>query len=231
MAALVLMACNQNEPKVEKQDRKALLSASESLIGLVGQSTKDVKAAMKSAGFENVTSEMGSMPARLIKRDKASSSYLAFAINYPEVTPDSEASAKAFYKKIADSKNVFALIYFEFDEDDACQEINVNYVASQEVKNIHQLCLLVNDNLYNNLDVEEWQGMIAEDITVGEPDTYTDRAEFKKAFNALEVPFASEQALGGDGFGFLSYYYGDGTLVLEANIPIVLYEAEIGTAE
>lgn len=223
MAALVLMACNSNEPKLVNKDKKAIIELSKAAPALITQPSTDIKVKLDQLGFEDITEEvMATIPARIVPKAPQENTYTIYyyAYNRPadlSIIDNTTAETVRFFNSIALDKQVFAIVMVLESEDGFLDGVVANYFAGQQVENIHQLYLKVSRNLYNGLEKDvEWEAGL-DDMTDDEylPSNYTEanRLEFEEAFNALEVPGVDE--FGGGvcqqviSCAFEGYYYGD----------------------
>ena len=221
MAALVLVACNPNEPKIVSKDKKMIDKGSKEILSLLGQKQKDVKKAFEAAGYEDVTDEVvheGGLPQRLnLPAAKSATSIMAYAYNAPEdisvMSGEDEDELIDFFNEIVASKKVFIEAMLYFNENNRLAQIMLISAAGQEVKNVPFLYLTASTNIFASLekpleaDEYNWSGALMEDPSE-EGDEFTSnkkRAKFEEKFTAMAQEgetYASEeaQALVEDGF-------------------------------
>ena len=171
MAALVLVACNPNEPKVVSKDKKMLDKASQEVISLIGQKKKAVVKALEEAGFveiEKTTLDPIAERHGVTKRQFDES----FQILYFAYNPGDEDwegldamdvdDIAEFIESIVEAKKVYLELQVVFDEG-LLVGIQGNIVAGKEIQNINQLYLLCSKNIYNSCsDEKKWDATIYE---------------------------------------------------------------------
>ena len=214
MAALVLVACNPNEPKIVSKDKKMIDKGSKEILSLLGQKQKDVKKAFEAAGYEDVTDEViheGGLPQRFnLPAAKSATSIMAYAYNAPEDMSvmsgeEGEDEKIDFFNEIAASKKVLIEAMLYFNENNRLAQIMLISAAGQEVKNVPFLYLTASTNIFASLekpleaDEYNWSGALMEDPSE-EGDEFTSnkkRAKFEEKFTAMAQEgetYASEEA-------------------------------------
>lgn len=211
LAALVLMACNPNDPKMDKKDFKMLKEASANLLNQLGEKEKTVVSNLEKLGFFD-TSEyaIGELPQRLGKPAAALDGDEANVFFYigNKYREDFIAAAEkgkttkmmSIMEDALEDKGIVIMATFTLNEDGKCNMIGGESFVSAELPNIHNLYLTCSKNIFLSLDEDkEWQGglMEAEDAIAGEENeqTYTKaskRDKFEEDFAELEYPFAME---------------------------------------
>lgn len=206
MAAFVLMACNTNDPKIDRKDNKMLDKASKGALALLGKQKSDVVAKMKDLGFQE--GAPSAAPARTGLPAKAVNDHsLTFVYGDMDKYMDAVVGddLNVFVDYLIDSKEVFVMAFLTFDDKDQLVSCEAHLHASQRVKNIHNLYTNFSQNLFLSLDKnKEWSGGLCtiDDAKAGKASKeYADasqRDKFVEDFAALAVPFAREE--GADAF-------------------------------
>ena len=253
MAAMVLLACNSNDPKIDKKDNKMLKEASQNVLGQLGQKRSTVIKAFNDLGFiDGSQYDMAFAPARkgmpAAKKD-GSDIFFYYAGTQKEAfiaacEEHSEQALMRVVNKILEDKSVFGLVGVDFDSNGKCISIGGEFMSNQEVKNIHNLYLNCSKNIFLSLDEKkEWQGTLFEydDFINKNKDATTEyskaseRDKFEEDFAKLEIPCAEEG--GSDQFSstqnrtYNLSYFGDGDGIIEMPVmyPVVvcIIEAEL----
>ena len=173
MAAIVLMACNPDDPKIVGKDKKMLDKASSEFLGLLYQSKKNVEAALFENGFV-VAEEPSALPARLrqqmseqVRRMpqalQAESKVVYYTYNAPEgeewetvqnymsiKEEDNAEEFAAYINAIAKSKKVAVIACVNY-LDGKARLIMALAFAGGEVKNVKYLFLNCANNIVASL--------------------------------------------------------------------------------
>ena len=238
MAALVLVACNPNEPKVVNKDKKMLDKGTKELLSLLGQKEKTVIKAFEEAGF--VDEEDLKVPARFrqhaaldIAPDMNHS--VSFIYNAPENfdevigTDADEDEQEEFFNAIAASKKVLLEVTVFFDTNNKCSGFLAATFAGQEVENINYLYLNCSRNIFDSmesLDAEDydWTAKIFEDENRNAGKDYAGvkkRDKFDEKAAAEEELYTQEAAeinLGEKVINYSMDYYFDGNRIAEGTV-------------
>ena len=230
LAAMMLISCDPNAPKLPSKDNKMLDNLSLNLLSFVGDKKKNVVSTLEDLGFQEL--EMDSpLPARLGKpAQKASWTSIAFLYGnvdiYEEVVEDEDIELLNDY--LHESKELMAWLELIIDENNKVFAIYLDYYASNEIKNIRGMYTQFSKALFLTLDDEKrWEGQL------GELEDYVDagefgddvlkqysikkREKFEEDLAELECPFVRED--GADQVdknsyrSYRAFYYGDYGLV------------------
>lgn len=242
MAALVLMACNSNEPKLVGKDKKMVDKASKEIVSLIGSPKADFVKKMEKAGFVQLEAPVVPVPARLqksnLKRAAAEDfEVLYFCYNAPEenwqgmeYSVSSEEEAMAIYAKIAKSKKVYIECTAYFEEGELLG-ISGNTLSGR-LEKINNFYLNASTNLYNSLPEDlQWYGTTYADVDDWDSEENGQKFE-NKARNDFEVAIsgtAEEDALFVDEQAFAHVEAIDnnvGVYLNWMNYPLEMYEAE-----
>ena len=211
LAALVLMACNPNDPKMDKKDFKMLKEASANLLNQLGEKKKTVVSNLEELGFLDTSEyEIGELPQRLGKPAAALDGDEANVFFYigSKYREDFIAAAEkgkttkmmSIMEDALEDKGIVIMATFTLNEDGKCNMISGESFVSAELPNIHNLYLTCSKNIFLSLDDDKaWQGalMEAEDAMGGsdaskEYSSAKKRDKFDEDFAELECPFAME---------------------------------------
>lgn len=218
MAALLLMACSQNEPKLVSKDKKAALEAAKAIPSLIGQPIDKANAKLIKLGYEETT-DLSSLPARRAPRKAKAqeANYREYCFNAPDTATikSQEASAK-YINETLKAKKLIIILSVSLDEKGNVAGISGQYFGSQEVENIHQLYPNITKHLYNGLDVEKWQAYLVDskDIESENYKIFTVRDKFEEAFAEIETPAAQEEGAGEEMI-LMGMYMGDASEEIE----------------
>ncbi|MBQ3673328.1 MAG: hypothetical protein II928_02505 [Paludibacteraceae bacterium] len=226
LAAMMLISCDPNAPKLPSKDNKMLDNLSKNLLSLVGEKKKTVISTLEEFGFQKVENP-GMVPARHNKpAQKAEMTSLSFFYGnvdiYEEVMEDEDIEILTDY--LHESKELAAFLELMIDENNKVAAIYVDYYASNEIKNIRGMYTQFSKALFLTLDDEKrWEGQL------GELEDYVDagesgdemlkqysikkREKFEEDLAELECPFVRED--GADQVdentyrSYRAFYYGD----------------------
>ena len=212
MAALLLMACSQNEPKLVSKDKKAALEAAKAIPSLIGQPIDKVNAKLIKLGYEEVT-DLSSLPARRAPRKAKAQedNYREYYFNAPDqATMDSQEATAKYLNETLKAKKLIIFLSVSLDEKGNVAGINGQYFGSQEVENIHQLYPNITKHLYNGLNAEQWSAYLGDykDTEKENYKVFTVRDKFEEAFAEIETPVAQEEGAGEE-MVFMGMYMGD----------------------
>ena len=200
LAAMMLISCDPNAPKLPSKDNKTVDNLSKNVLSLLGEKKKAAVSTLEDLGFQEV--EMDSpLPARLgLPAQKESTTISFFYGNYDvyeEAMEDEDIEILVDY--LNEKKEILLTVDLVIDESNKVSDLVVSTVAPAEVKNIHNLYAKFSKNIFLSLgDGKEWEGHLAECDDIDDKDAFEDfssakkRDKFEEAFAALESPFVGE---------------------------------------
>ncbi len=226
LAALMLISCDPNAPKLPSKDNKAIDNLSKNVLSLLGEKKKAAASTLEDLGFEEVEN-VGALPARLsLPAQKAEESALTFFYGnldvYEEAMEDEDMEALIDY--LTEKKEIAILAQLLLDSNGKVSMVSVSTIAPAEVKNIHNLYAKFSKNVFLSLgDGKEWEGYLVEVDDIEDEDAGEEyssakkRDKFDEAFAAMECPVAQE--IGSDEFDddvirtYSSQWFGDGSVM------------------
>jgi len=161
LAALMLISCDQNAPKIPSKDKKMLDKVSTGMLSVLGQKQKDVKATLKELGFKSIAG--GLAPERLGLPAKTDG--LMFAYENEAWDAYMDAMVSEDFEELVDalneSKAILLMFQLTFDDDNKVKGGYAYFVASQEIKNVNSIYLNCSKNIFLSLDKnKEWSGSL-----------------------------------------------------------------------
>ena len=205
LAAMMLISCDPNAPKVPSKDNKAVDNLSKNLLSLLGEKKKDVKSTLESYGFEDISRlELGSLPARLGLTAKEAESYdMAFFYGNLDAYKDAmeEEDMDVFIDDMVDHNTIAIMVMLDLDDSNKLEYGQIVTYAPAETKNIKNLYAKFSKNLFLSLgDGKKWSAQLADaDDMDEEPKEYTSakkRDKFEEDF--AEIEFSVVQESGSD---------------------------------
>lgn len=240
MAALVLMACNSNEPKVVSKDKKALIEVTKSASSLIGQPIATADAKLLKLGYVDMTDQIH-MPARLAPRKLKAEEEGGSRVYYYNVSSiddfETEEKSIACMNSVIEAKKLLIMAQVGFDEKENVTFIMMQYIGGQEIDNIHNLYLNAEKHLYGALvDNVVWGAVVAEADDMENFKEFTDHAKFETAFEELALPVVEEEGQGVDknkvALVLEGAYAGEGSLLVGLDVkPCVSGMLAFGLAE
>ncbi|MBQ3673836.1 MAG: hypothetical protein II928_05125 [Paludibacteraceae bacterium] len=203
LAALVLLGCNPNDPKIPSKDKKMLDKAAQGVLNLLGQKQKNAISAAEELGFVDV-SDLGSLPVRLGIKAKENTENIDLLYGDVEAYTEALESGDDEFEEFIDTHivqnhQIFVILTLGI-EDGKVIDITGILLAGQETKNIPNLYLSFSKNVFLSMDEKsrEWIGMLCEmeDINDGAYESYgtKKRDDFEEDFKTYTFPYAYEDA-------------------------------------
>ena len=201
LAAMMLISCDPNAPKLPSKDNKTIDNVSKNVLSLLGEKKKAATSTLEDLGFEKITLS-GLLPQRLgLPAQTADDPIVYFYGNidvYEEAMEDEDIEAVVDY--LNEKKEIMIMAQLALNSDGKVEELVVSTLAPAEVKNIHNLYAKFSKNVFLSLgDDKEWQGALAEleDIEDEGEKAFTEysarkRDKFEADFAAMECPIAEE---------------------------------------
>ena len=208
LAAMMLISCDPNAPKIPSKDNKMMDNLSKNVLSLLGQKKKDVKAAVESYGFEDVT-DLATKPARLLAKEAESFDLVYFYGNLDiyEEAMEEEDAFEVLVDYLLEKNEIIALLALDFDDSNKLDFGMVTVYTPSEIKNIKNLYLNFSKNLFLSLEKgKEWSAQLLDldDYPPTGPDSFKEyayakkRDKFEADFEEIEFAFAMEN--GADDF-------------------------------
>ncbi|MBQ3673529.1 MAG: hypothetical protein II928_03555 [Paludibacteraceae bacterium] len=200
LAALMLISCDPNAPKVPSKDNKAVDNVSKNILSLLGEKKKAAVSTLEDLGFEKITLS-GALPQRLgLPAQKADDPILYLYGNldvYEEAMEDEDLEALVDY--LNEKKEIMILAQLILDSNGKVALAFLEIIAPAEVKNINSLYAKFSKNVFLSLgDGKEWEGVLVECDDINDEDAVEEftsakkRDKFDEAFAAMECPYAQE---------------------------------------
>ena len=201
LAALMLISCDPNAPKIPSKDKKMLDKVSTGMLSVLGQKQKDVKATMKELGFKSFAGGMA--PERLGLPAKTAADGLMFAYENEAWDAYMDAMLSEDFEELVDalneSKAILLMVELTFDDANKVNGGYAYFIASQEIKNVNNIYLNCSKNIFLSLDKnKEWSGSLCEAEDWEKESEYENyasakkRDKFEEDFAEYEYPFAFE---------------------------------------
>ena len=215
LAALMLISCDPNGPKIDSKDKKMLDKASKNVLSLIGKDRKEVKAALEKAGWEDA-SYMGEVPQRFQQKAKYDATTSAIFVygdleGFVEAMMEEDEDAiDEWLEQVIKDKKIFAELLVVFDGKKLIGG-ECHMFVGNEYENINNLYLNFSKNIYKSITDPNWEGALIEwddYLAEKEPDIFTNkkRDKFEAEFAELDVPYVAEEADGENSNGDDVYY-------------------------
>ena len=246
LAAMMLISCDPNAPKIPSKDNKAIDNLSKNVLSLLGEKKKAAVSTLEDLGFEELETE-SPLPARLGLPAQKTDGYTILSFCYGNFDAYEEAMEEDDMEILSDylneKKEILLIVNLEINESNKVDALVVITLAPSEVKNIHNLYGKFSKNVFLSLgDGKEWAGMLVEADDFDDEDAVEEfssakkRDKFDEAFAALECPFVSES--GSDELDddatrvYGSYWYGDASVIDKEldGIAYGVFQAALETA-
>ncbi|MBQ3673534.1 MAG: hypothetical protein II928_03580 [Paludibacteraceae bacterium] len=245
LAAMMLISCDPNAPKIPSKDNKTIDNLSKNVLSLLGEKKKVATSTLEDLGFEKITLS-GALPQRLgLPAQKADDPILYLYGNidaYEEAMEDEDLEALVDY--LNEKKEIMIMAQLALNSDGKVEVLVVSTLAPAEVKNIHNLYAKFSKNVFLSLgDGKTWEGHLAECDDADDADAIENfssakkRDKFEEAFAAMECPLAQE--VGSDEFdddairAYDSQWFGDASIMNRDmdGVAIGMFQAYLQTAE
>ena len=228
LAAMMLISCDPNAPKIPSKDNKAIDELSKNVLSLLGEKKKAAVSTLEDLGFEEFEPD-SPLPARLgLPAQKAEESAITLFYGnldvFEEVIEDEDIEALSDY--LTEKKEIAILVRLILDSNGKVALVVCQPIAPAEVKNINSLYAKFSKNVFLSLgDGKTWQGSLAECDDIDDEDAAKEftsakkRDKFDEAFAAMECPYAEES--GSDEFDddviryYKSQWIGDASAVVK----------------
>ena len=204
LAALMLISCDPNAPKLPSKDNKMLDNLSLNMLSLLGEKKKVAVSTLEDLGFQEIDNS-GTLPARLGKpAQKADGSYINFLYGnidvYEEAMEDEDIEVLTDYLIEKKEILIFASVYY--GETNLVTEVYAELYTANDVKNINNLFGKFSKNMFLALDEDkEWTARLleCEDLAGAAKEDFQEfnsvkkREKFEAAFAEMEFPYVEEQ--------------------------------------
>ena len=203
LAALMLISCDPNAPKLPSKDNKAIDNLSKNLLSLVGEKKKAAVSTLEGFGFEQID-DLGTLPQRLgLPAQKEATNYISFVYGNIEVYEEAleEEDIEIVTDYLTGNNEAMIFVTARLDDSNKVSRIDVNIVASQDVKNINGMYAKFSKNVFLSLgEDKEWAGVLAEledyedegEKALKEYSSAKKRDKFEADFAAMEWPLVEE---------------------------------------
>ena len=244
LAALMLISCDPNAPKIQSKDNKTIDNLSKNVLSLLGEKKKAAASTLEDLGFEQ-TAISGMLPQRLglpaTKEDAALAFFYGNIDAYEEAVEDEDLESLIDY--LNEKKEIIIVVNLVTDESNKVSGLSVSTMAPAEVKNIHNLYAKFSKNVFLSLgDGKKWEGSLVEADEREDKDAviaYSSakkRDNFEEDFAAMEWPLAQEQ--GSDELDddaartYYSQWIGDASVMDKTldGVAIGMFQAALETA-
>ena len=209
LAAMMLISCDPNAPKIPSKDNKMLDKLSLNFLSFVGEKKKNVVSTLEDLGFQELDNS-GSLPARLGKpAQKADGSYINFFYGNIDVYEEAaeEEDWEIFDDYLIEKKEIAVMVSVYYGETNLVNEVYVELYTANDVKNINNLYGKFSKNVFLALDEDkEWAARLIEcedaksatEKDFQEFNSVKKREKFEAAFAEMEFPYVEE--VGSDEF-------------------------------
>ena len=201
LAAMMLISCDPNAPKLPSKDNKTIDNLSKNVLSLLGEKKKVATSTLEDLGFEKITL-IGLLPQRLglPAQTEADNPIVYFYGNvdaYEEAMEDEDPEALVDY--LIEKKEIMIMVQLGLDDDGKVSNLVVSTLAPAEVKNINNLYGKFSKNVFLSLgDGKGWEGHLAECDDMDDADAFEHfssakkRDKFDEALAAMECPYVEE---------------------------------------
>jgi hypothetical protein len=202
LAALMLISCDPNAPKIPSKDNKTIDNLSKNVLSLLGEKKKAAVSTLEEFGFQEAN-ELFSLPARLGLPAQTEASDLSIFF-YGNIDAYEEAAEEEDIEILSDylneKKEIMLLVLVYYDGSNKVSSLSASIYAPGEVKNINSLYAKFSKNIFLSLDKgKEWEGFLVECDDIDDEDAIEEftsakkRDKFGEALAAMECPYAREQ--------------------------------------
>ena len=237
-AAMLLVACSPDDPKIVLKDQLMLKKVSQNALDQLGKQQADVSDALLKLGYKEVV-DKSQLPARLRKPafQNGKLAHKTFSYNAPKgknvnefFKSEDKTEIVDFINQIVDSRKVFVIAYVSYDSvDNVVQDVQGILYAGREVDDINHLYRNFSNNIYAALGYEDinedksWDAELTDDSGKEHEYAADERSEFMSDFEKVTYPEVVEH--GTDVRGKMNRRYsmtwsGDAEMDLEGAKPV-----------
>ena len=209
LAALMLISCDPNAPKIPNKDKKMLDAAGKGVMNLLGEKKKTAISAVEDLGFVELENFLNT-PKRLhMPENKEASAVLSYAYGdvkgfqaaLDEANDDeSEEPIEDWIEQFKKKKQIFVVLNIYLDDANRVQGLVANFLAGKDIKNINALYLSFSQSIFASLgeDDIEWIGNLCESEDLEDEESAPEyyelkkRDDFEEDYQTYEFPYASE---------------------------------------